>query len=509
MSSGRPPAEARPGRPPRASYPKGRRPEVLFTLQRDELSAEEQVLAATLQGRLARSRGPAGIYLNVPGIGYGVWLDDLADRHGVDVREGDGVWPLVARFRSRFTGYVLYRNGPSVNVATTVAGVTGAVALEESLEPLARRAGLRLVADVRDADDAWAWREYGHRVRRDLAVEQKPEFSAQLRDYAVMAGAYTFFDGNSAFRREVVAGLDDDAAILGWGDASNGEDGFVGPSSQAGVHTIPSDHAINVSTLSGFGIDRFEQRGSGRPPAADPDTHYVSFVLTDGDNIQWLLGDHQSSSRWFSSPHRGTFDMGWGISPSLIDLAPTVLKWYYDNQSSGPHHDRFVVGPSGGGYLYPGRYPRGELELHTERLNAAMARADLSVVQIIDFDTFPRTDLWSTYLKRPHIDGLIYLEYSRYDSHKGKVQWVHDKPVVSARTMLWEGLSGADEASVIDELNTATRNPGSTEGYSVVMVHAWSKDLGNVRTVIDGLAPHVEVVPPDALISMTARNVQR
>jgi hypothetical protein len=40
--------------------------------------------------------------------------------------------------------------------------------------------------------------------------------------------------------------------------------------------------------------------------------------------------------------------------------------------------------------------------------------------------------------------------------------------------MLWDGLPKAAEASVIAELNSATRNPRSTEGYSIVLWHAWS-----------------------------------
>ena len=34
-----------------------------------------------------------------------------------------------------------------------------------------------------------------------------------------------------------------------------------------------------------------------------------------------------------------------------------------------------------------------------------MGRADLSVVQIIDFDSFENTALWSRTCKRPQIEG--------------------------------------------------------------------------------------------------------
>jgi hypothetical protein len=137
-----------------------------------------------------------------------------------------------------------------------------------------------------------------------------------------------------------------------------------------------------------------------------------------------------------------------------------------------------------------------------------MERADLSAVQIIDFDSFQDKRLWSSYLKHPQIDGLIYLEYSRYDGHKGEVVWSEGKPVISARTMLWDGLEGADEASVTAELNSAVRNPRSTAGYSVVLWHAWSKSVDNVMTVVNGLAPHVKVIPPDTLVKMVGKYAQ-
>ncbi|MEU8226815.1 GxGYxYP domain-containing protein [Kribbella sp. NPDC048915] len=539
--------------PAPSAYPKGARPQVLNVFTESTLSLPERTLATTLQGLMARRRGDS-LYLNLPGLGYQFWLDDLVARYGVRTRPGD-LWKTVQR--SGVRGYLLFREGtPSVNVATTLAGVTGAVAIEESLEALAIRHGLRKVLDVRDKDDRWVFDTYWSRLRHDVAVEQRADIPERLRDYVTMAGTLAFFDGNSEFRAEVVAALDDDATVIGWGDASSGEDAFIGVNSLAGVKALPADHARNLSILSGIHEDRLTQGGrlfdptlggsgggsgsgsgatdlrhtvqgaavaaaatrsstatpttgvlsgggGGRAlvPQPDPDAHYVSFLITDGDNIQWALGDFPTDQRWFGSPRRGEVDLGWGISPSLIDLAPSVMRWFYDHSAT----DRWVAGPSGGGYMYPSRYPAAALEKHTASLARAMGRSDLSVAQIIDFDAFENTRLWSSYLKRPEIDGLIYLEYSRYDGLKGQVVWSEGKPVISARTMLWDGLDGADEASVTAELNAATRNPHSTAGYSVVVWHAWSKSVDDVLTVVDGLAPHVKVVPPDTLVRMVSK----
>ena len=114
-----------------SAYPKGQRPRLLSVLAEDSLSPAERTLATTLQGLLAR-RGSETLYLNIPSLGYQIWLDDLVSRYGVHARTGD-LWKTVSR--SGVDGYVLFRTGtPSVNVATTLAGLTGAVAIEESLE---------------------------------------------------------------------------------------------------------------------------------------------------------------------------------------------------------------------------------------------------------------------------------------------------------------------------------------------------------------------------------------
>ncbi|WP_152361619.1 GxGYxYP domain-containing protein [Microlunatus speluncae] len=501
---------------PRSPYPKGIRPTELFVVDRAGLSDDEAIMIATLQGLLARPdggrrQGPA-IYLDLPN-GYRFWLDDLTERYDLPATRADDPWALVDRFADRIAGYVLYRAAdPTINVATTVAGVLGGIAVAEAAEETAVDHGLRRLADVRDRDDAWAWRTYRTKLRNDLVIEQKadPEvgmFTHQLRDYATMAGAFTFYDGNSDFRRSVVEDLDPDAAVLGWGDAREGEDAFVGVSSAAGVASIPGDWAANLACLSGLPAPRLRQRAPIRPRPPGRAQHQVAFVVTDGDNVQWMLNDLPTGPNWFASPRRGTFDVGWGVPPSAIDLAPSVLDWYYRNASAGPHHDRFVVGPSGGGYLYPSRYPRDELDRHTARLARAMKRADLGVVQILDFESFDDPDLWSAYLRHDQITGLIYLEYSRYDGLRGRVRWVEDKPVISARTMLWDGLSSPDQ--VIETLNAAAADPSSADGYSVVMLHCWSMSLDDLGHVVDNLAPHVSVVTPDALIRMMTRYVDR
>jgi hypothetical protein len=497
-------------------FPRGGRFSRLYVIDDADMSAQEAVLVGTLQGLVARdpSAGPVvtpglpHIYVNSPNSTTDVWLADLQQHYGVSLAPTHSAWDLLAAYQPHgITGYVLYEDDPSISVATTVGGLTDSVAVHTSLEARAIAAGLRKTVDVRGKDDAWVSATYGSKLRRDFAIEQKPSFGVQLRDLATMSRAQLFYDGNTAYRQSLVDSLDTDAPVIGWGDASQGENTFVSMNSAAGTFMVAADWARNLSVLSGVPTGALRQRTNPGPVRAEKGVHYVTFVVTDGDNVQWLLTSLQSTATWWASPLRGTVPLGWGMAPSLVDVAPSAMRWYYQNASTGKNADEFVVGPSGSGYMYPSQYPAAKLQAHTARLDDYMRRADLGVVQILDFNALDKTSVWDAYTARKSIDGLIYLEYSRYDGQAGKIVWSHDKPVISARHMLWDGLSGADEASVTAAINAAPRDPSTAAGYTLVAVHAWSKGIPNIRAVTDQLDSDVRVVTPGVFTRLVAGNV--
>jgi hypothetical protein len=462
-----------------------------------------RMLMASLQGLVAR-QSPTQFVIS--GGSYSTWRDHLRDRFGVPTASVTDPWLLVDRFKALVSGYVLFdlAASNSINAATSLTGPLRAVAVDRSLESAVRARGVtNLLAEVSARDESWVLANYPDRFNRLVVVEQRERLPLHVRDYAALANAFTFFDGNSPFRTSVMTSLDPDAATLGWGDASGGEHVFVGDGSDRGVFMVAADYARNLSTLSSAPVPAPRQR-TRVEPLTETNVHYVAFLVTDGDNVQWNLGGFRD---YFNDPARGRFNMGWALSPSLADLAPSVLHWYFEQASNNLGRDFFVSGPSGLGYMYPSRYPPAELDLHVQRLNQLAGYADLGLVQVLDFNAFNRLDLWGKYTAQPNLGAVIYLEYSRYDAPGGSVLWSNGKPVLSAHKMLWGGLSGADEPSVISALNVAARDPYSAAGYSLVMVHVWSKTLSNVLTVVQGLAPQVRVVTPDSLVRLMKMNI--
>ncbi len=485
-------------------FPRGTNLTALYSISESYVNTDAlRMLMASLQGLAARQSTTQFI---VTGGSYSTWRDHLRDRFGIPTTSVTDPWVLVDRFKGFTGGYVLFDLAApnSINAATSLTGPLRAVAVDRSLESTVRAHGItNLIADVSARDEAWVRTTYPGVFNGQVVIEQRESLCLHLRDYAAMVSAFTFFDGNSAFRTSVMSGLDPDAAALGWGDASSGEEVFVGDGSDRGVFMVAADYARNLSTLSSAAVPMPRQH-TRVLPVTETNVHYAAFLVTDGDNVQWDLGGFFD---YYNHPARGSFNMGWALSPSLADLAPSVLHWYFDNASNGVGRDFFVSGPSGIGYMYPSRYPAAELDLHAQRLSQLAGFADLGIVQILDFNAFNRLDLWSKYTAQPSLDAVIYLEYSRYDNPAGAVLWSNGKPVLSARKMLWGGLAGEDEATVINTLNTAARDPYRAAGYSLVVVHVWSQTLSNVLNVVNGLAPDVRVVTPDTLVRLMKTNI--
>ncbi len=128
--------------------------------------------------------------------------------------------------------------------------------------------------------------------------------------------------------------------------------------------------------------------------------------MTDGDNIQWLLNWFTTDQRWFGSNNRGQVDIGWTISPSLSELAPTVMqKIYRESKNTIEGRDYFIAAPSGLGYIFPEMY--SDLNTYCNLLNDYMLKSDLNIVNIIGNDDSHHT--LYPYLIQENIKGIFYM----------------------------------------------------------------------------------------------------
>ena len=475
--------------------------DTLFVMEIGGMNNAERLMISTMMGILAKEKPQ--IYINLGGS-YAQWLTDLQDNYGiiVDRTYSYDVWGLFDHLKNKLPNreYILCDlNDNSLNTANTLSGIWNSVAVDSTIENNLQQRGFSLKADVRGKDEAWCFSNYWTDVDHNLIIQQKEELPA-LRDYASLAKAFIFYEGNGAFMRQVMDSANADAAMLGWGDASQGEDKFIQPASQSSVFTVPADHAWNLSVFSGMVKDSLKQIYHNEEPDSLAAVHTVTFIMSDGDNIQWLLNTFTTSENWYASPLRGDFNMGWTISPSMIDLAPSVMEWIYKHAEK----DYFVSGVSGGGYMYPADFPA--LDLHASRLNDYFKRCDLSIVTILEHErgNFSNAVL-NKYTQNSQIEGCFYLDYAQYDYYGGQVIWSNDKPVVSAKFNLWEGFDTPQYIANI--VNISSKDPANERAYTFINVHPWSKSLADVQETVSMFGDNVEVVSPEVFIKRMRANV--
>ncbi|MFX1707427.1 GxGYxYP family putative glycoside hydrolase [Chitinophaga sp. CC14] len=482
-------------------HQKGAALTALCAIPASSLTAEQKVLIATLQGVVAKTSGEQ-IYIDEGGASS-VWKNYLSEKYKIRITNYTSWAELLRHFVPKVSGYVLYnrtKNIRSLTAANSLCGPMNAIAVDASLETAVITAGIKIKkADMRARDEKWVWEHYSATFSRSLAAEQNPAIDHHLRDYITLTNAFTFYDGETPWRADVLKALQPEAFCFGYGKE---EFSMVANAAAAGVVMLPTDLAANLAPLSSV-YDEAPLKQQGRTtPAAEQNVHYVTFLLSDGDNVGY---DLWSMQQYFSHPLRGTFNMGYTISPSLVDLAPAAMRWYYEKAANTDKgRDFFVAGPSGSGYTFPSKMPAAALDQYVQRLNTFMAKSDLNIVNILDQGALERMDLWDKYLAQPNIDALLYTGYG--EAPGGSIRFsANGKPVIEAGDNLWAGLE--EEATVISNINARPADPYSRSGYTLVFVHTWTKDMSAISTVIAGLNKNVRVVTPDAFVQLVRKNL--
>lgn len=471
----------------------------LWVVPEKGFTPAERTLAQTLQGLVGRKKPQ--IWFRSDSM-YAI-IEAQLKQEGVALREAGSVWELVKAFQKDIKGAILYRKDtPSVNVATSLCGPMDAVAVEESLAEQATQAGLKTLVDARAMDEKEAWAKYRKLFGSGIAVEQDARKSGHLRDFAVAHNAFTFYTQDVAFRAEVARGVGPKALVFGWGPD---ELDWVKGLSRGDATGAPSDWSLNLSALERLPAGPLKR--PARPALTLEDgVRYLAFVMSDGDNLQWLTNNFVNHRFYWASPLRGTFPMTWEISTLLPRFAPRVMQHIY---ATAKPTDGFIAGPGVPGYTFP--------HLQTDRVGIArqaapmLREADLPVVSVLNTnegdlrDVAPLLDLAET-------DGVIYKDYSPYHRRKGELLWHQDKPCLAYRYLIWENLM--EPEALVKALESQPANPRKDPAsFAVVNVHAWSygKTGGPMEAIertIKMLPSNVRVVTADQIISTLRANAR-
>lgn len=522
-----------------------------------------QVLAASLGGVAARAvnegRHDELLWMPFRRPSYDMWLAEGIARNGLEERPAMAVLDAVAHYRGLglVHGYIVYRRDGSpggaytdregidhsANVATMLAAANdGVLVVEESIEDEVAALGLQRVLDARGLPWDEAFESVRGRLSRDAILTIDPRVH-NLRDIAIAQRLGVAF-GTGADYQRLLAHARPNTPVLGWN--AGDEAGHTAPPSRRGLVQVPTNWCMNLPFTSAgahrFAPARWEQ--PPRPAPGDPGRAeaFAAFMISDGDNIQWMMRGFVDSDGYWPTPLRGRNPVGWSVGGVKASQA-SPGTWEHIVRTATPNDDLIEFS---GGYFFPdlfgadtGRRP-AVLRRHADMLAARMEATGTRVLTFIcdDVSSPESMEAYRAFAERiPFLVGMVAIQYHPYNGGHGEVFWAEDGrggevPVLTARYALWEHAtwegSGtpARIARLINE-HSAEQLAEGASAHSLVSVHAWSnfqrapgddEDAENVPPRADGrrgpglralhpidwtierLDPQVRVVTPEEML---------
>ncbi|EEF60041.1 LamG-like jellyroll fold domain-containing protein [Pedosphaera parvula] len=344
-------------------------------------------LFASLQGIVNRTQPRVANVSSVDSEGKFIWLT----LHNLPYTLING-YDAITKYRTNFNGLVVTdTNQPdTLNLATTIAGVSNLLICDPSLLVTLTNApyNLPIAQDLRTLHFTDKYKIYGylytnywpqctHRMIAGLA----PDLHGELRDYLVATKCATVWLDpgtlNFSDKSTLTPFLNDMKPLggiyVGWWPSEGNGLGWI---AQYGIPVLASDFFRNASVFSG--IPRQINVPSIPPPPPLTNKVYVSLILSDGDNIQYM--QHVMKIDW-DKPARGTIPIGWTVSPLAVDLDPVMLNHYW---SSATTNDCLISGPSGAGYCHIQNWSSANLAALTKVSDAYLQRAGIKVITVWD-----------------------------------------------------------------------------------------------------------------------------
>lgn len=489
-------------RAPELQLISGVAPRRIVKVSQNALRQYEHLTIASLQGKVAR--GSEELIWIEPNDDQ-PWLDYVKETRGVSVERVYNAYDMLHRFIDHIPGYVRVDSlefPDSINAGISYAGLIGAIAVDRRQELHVQPLGLSMLADLSGYDEAHLLAEHAGEFSRSIVFEQREDILPLLKDLPVLTGGFVFHDGEgrSPFGMSVLASQPPGGFLLGW-RGQQSEQPMVEDASLNSLALVACDTCQNISTLAQFAYQPPPVPPKPPVPAIEQGAHYVSLLVTDGDNVGFLMNELWKQ-KYFGNGQRGSFPMTWELSPALTRIAPPILEWY---RAQATPNDSFIAGPSGKGYILPHLEPN--LDRFLDETEPMMAESGLRIATVID-ELPIASGVYNPYLNRASIDAVVAKVGRYYAAGQGEVAWVNDKPIIAVRDAIWDGHLTPEQAAA--EINGLSRAPGAgTNAVSIVVIHPFSRfgasdrDYALVeiaRRFRDSLAGHVRLVSIEELV---------
>lgn len=409
---------------------------------------------------------------------------------------------LRVQLRGFFDGYVLtdVKNNPESGIVASVAShVYNSIIVDVRDKEYFEKAGYSMKYDATHKTTLDAWHEFKDKCSNEALVIM-PVQTGELREFAIKNNLFVLnlnkkqgdprSGQNVDLLEEVLAWLQPNVPVYGW-EQGVSEDQFVARISKSGHPMIPCDWSYNHSLTSLLYTERQQpvQAQSFNPKLIDFDKkrNYVSFFLSDGDNIQWMMQDFATG--FYDVPEAIEVKMSYGLPVSTLSMmAPAQLH----NLMNLRRDECSVLEMLGGGYYYIDTYSQNNnrndnLKIAAERLAVSMRRYHVGLlgVMAMDVKSVASKEAYQTFVDaNDRLEGIIALQYSPYAEGGGEVFWVtnkngYDIPVITVRYSLWDRIHEREGSP--DFIASKLKAEAQVESFSAICVHAWSRFEGNAH----------------------------
>lgn len=409
------------------------------------------------------------------------------------------------QLKDYFDGYVLtdVENNPESNIVASVAShVYNSIIVDIRDRESFEAAGYSMTYDASKKTTADAWAEFRDKCSNKALVVM-PVQTGELRDFAIKNGLFVLNinkkkeDASSGQNldvfAEVLSWLEPGAPVFGWEQGVD-EALFVNKASKAGHTWVPSDWTYNLPLTSLLYKSRQTSTLAKveNPQFIDFDLkkNFVSFYLSDGDNIQWMMNGFVND--YYLNADANDMKMGFGIPVgNLAMISPPQFANIINQQK--PNYT--LIEALGGGYLYADNF--GVDNNRTERLSqmatsvaASMRQHRVKVLGLIAQNVLSDAakEGFQAYVDaNDQLEGIVAIQYSPYAGGEGEIVWVtnkkgYDIPVITVKYSLWNfgSYNNAREGTPAYIANKL-KSEAAEESFSILSVHAWSKfkDIGN------------------------------
>lgn len=425
-------------------------------------------------------------------------------RNGLELACSDyeSVDGLRLQLKDFFDGYVLtdVKNNPESGIVASVAShVYNSIIVDVRDKEYFEKAGYSMKYDATHKTTLDAWHEFKDKCNNEALVIM-PVQTGELREFAIKNNLFVLnlnkkqgdprSGQNVDLLEEVLAWLQPNVPVYGW-EQGVSEDQFVARISKSGHPMIPCDWSYNHSLTSLLYTERQQpvQAQSFLPKFIDfgKKRNYVSFFLSDGDNIQWMMQDFATS--FYDVPEAIEVKMSYGLPVSTLSMmAPAQLH----NLMNLRRDECSVLEMLGGGYYYIDTYSQNNnrndnLKIAAERLAVSMRRYHVGLlgVMAMDVKSAASREAYQAFVDaNDRLEGIIALQYSPYAGGGGEVFWVtnkngYDIPVITVRYSLWDRIHEREGSP--DFIASKLKAEAQVESFSAICVHAWSRFEGNAH----------------------------